>query len=115
MGWIEEERGARRAGSPVGKEEGIALELPSLYSELEGPALGGIVQQLGQIGYLNEIVVTLDQASALEFRRAKDDFKCLPQHVRLVWVDGPGMQEILGDLTSLGINVGFRGKASSVG
>ncbi|MCK6500796.1 MAG: glycosyl transferase, partial [Nitrospira sp.] len=91
----------------------IALVLPALYSELEGPALGGIVQQLGRIGYLNEIVVALGRASALEFRRAKDYFKCLPQHVRLVWVDGPRMQETLRDLTSLGIDVGLPGKGQS--
>lgn len=78
----------------MGKEEGNALVLPSFHSELEAPALGGIVQQLGRIGYLNEIVVVLGRASALEFRRAKDYFKCLPQHVRLVWVDGSRMQEI---------------------
>lgn len=57
--------------------------------------------------------MVLDRASALECRRAKDYFKCLPQHVRLVWVDGPRMQEILGDLTRLGIDVGLPRKGQS--
>jgi hypothetical protein len=35
----------------------IALLLPSLISELEGPALGPIVQQLSSIAYIEEIVV----------------------------------------------------------
>jgi glucosyl-3-phosphoglycerate synthase len=91
----------------------IALVLPSLYSELEGPALHGIVGQLGKISYLNEIVVALGRASALEFRRAKEFFKCLPQNVRLVWVDGPRVQEILRELTGLGIDVGLPGKGQS--
>jgi glucosyl-3-phosphoglycerate synthase len=50
----------------------IALVLPCLYSELEGPALSGIVDELKRVTYLNEIVVALGHASALEFRRAKD-------------------------------------------
>lgn len=91
----------------------IALVLPSLYSELEGAALHGIVEQLGKVGYLNEIVVALGRASALDFRRAKEYFKRLPQHVRLVWVDGPRVQEILRQLTALGIDVGLPGKGQS--
>ncbi|MGH7256012.1 MAG: glycosyl transferase, partial [Nitrospirales bacterium] len=67
----------------------IALVLPCLYSELEGPAMGGIMEHLKQVAYLKEIIVALGRASALEFRRAKDYFKALPQDVRIVWVDGP--------------------------
>ena len=52
----------------------IALILPSLYSELENPALKNIVHVLKNIRYVNEIVVSLDRASALEFRLAKQFF-----------------------------------------
>lgn len=52
----------------------IALVLPSLYAELERPALKGIVDTLSEVRYINEIVVSLDQASALEFRLAKQFF-----------------------------------------
>ncbi len=91
----------------------IALVLPCLYSELERPALKGIVDHLQSVKYLNEIVVALGQASALEFRRAKDYFKVLPQMVRLVWVDGPRVQEILKQLISQEIDVGLPGKGQS--
>ncbi|WP_455242036.1 glycosyl transferase [Petrachloros mirabilis] len=96
-----------------GKINPIALVLPSLYSELEKPALKGIVEQLKSVRYLNEIVIALGQASALEFRRAKDYFKVLPQEVRVVWVDGPRIQGILKNLTSQAIDVGFPGKGQS--
>lgn len=91
----------------------IALVLPSLYAELERPALKGIVNTLKDVRYLNEIVVALGQASALEFRRAKEYFKILPQDVRLVWVDGPRIQEILKILTSQEIDIGLPGKGQS--
>src|SRR2546426_12577573 len=51
----------------------IALVLPCLYSELEGPALDGIVEHLKKIPYLSEIVVALGHASALEFRRRSEE------------------------------------------
>lgn len=91
----------------------IAFVLPSLYSELERPALKGIVETLKDVRYLHEIVVALGQASALEFRRAKEYFKILPQDVRLVWVDGPRIQEILKILTSQEIDIGLPGKGQS--
>ena len=91
----------------------IALVLPCLYAELERPALKGIVEHLKPVRYLNEIVVALGQASALEFRRAKEYFKALPHNVRLVWVDGPRIQEILKNLASHEIDIGLPGKGQS--
>jgi len=104
---LEEELEQYRSVNPV------ALVLPSLYSELEGAALGGIVEQLKQVTYLNEIVVALGHASALEFRRAKDYFKALPQDVHLVWVDGSRIQAILKTLREHDIEVGLPGKGQS--
>ncbi len=91
----------------------IALVLPCLYSELEGPALAGIVEQLKRVTYLNEIVVALGHASALEFRRARDYFKVLPQPVRIVWVDGTRVQDILKTLVEREIDIGLPGKGQS--
>ena len=61
----------------------VALTFPALYSELERTALKGICEHLRQVRYLKEIVVAFGKASALEFRRAKDYFRSLPQTVRL--------------------------------
>lgn len=88
----------------------ITLVLPSLYAELERPALKGIVESLKGVRYLNEIVISLDRASALEFRLAKQYFSVLPQRVRLIWNDGSRIQELLNLLVSQGIDVGLQGK-----
>ncbi|KAB2833252.1 MAG: glycosyl transferase, partial [Candidatus Dadabacteria bacterium] len=37
----------------------IALVLPCLYAELQGEALKNILEQLKEVRYLNEIVITL--------------------------------------------------------
>ena len=47
----------------------IALVLPSLYAELEGDALKGIVHELKDVKYVKEIVVTLGPAKKEEFER----------------------------------------------
>ncbi len=88
----------------------IALVLPSLYAELERPALKGIVETVKDVRYLHEIVISLDKASALEFRLAKEYFSVLPQHVRLIWNDGPRIQSILRLLASHEIDIGVQGK-----
>jgi glucosyl-3-phosphoglycerate synthase len=95
------------------RDNPIALVLPCLYSELEGPALQGIIEHLKKVTYLKEIVVALGRASALEFRRAREYFKVLPQEVRLLWIDGPRIQEILKLLVSQEIDVGLPGKGQS--
>ncbi len=91
----------------------IALVLPCLYSELEGPALKHIVEELKAVRYLTEIVIALGNASALEFRRAKEYFKVLPQHVRVLWVDGPRLQDLLKQLVGQEIDIGLPGKGQS--
>lgn len=88
----------------------IALVLPSLYSELERPALQHIVEVLRTVRYLNEIVISLDRASALDFRLAKLFFSVLPQRVRVIWNDGPHIQELLSLLGSQEIDIGLQGK-----
>ena len=88
----------------------IALILPSLYSELQRPALRKIVETLTEVRYLNEIVISLDRASALEFRLAKEYFSILPQRVRVIWNDGNRIQHILKRLTDNAIDVGLAGK-----
>ena len=48
----------------------MELILPSLYSELEGPALKEIVKHLGQVKYLNHIIIGLDKADREQYEYA---------------------------------------------
>src|SRR3990167_5250997 len=96
--------------SRYGRVNPIALVLPSLYAELGRPALKAIVETLKTVSYLNEIVISLDRASALEFRLAKQFFSALPQRVRIVYNDGTGIQDILKLLAHAEIDTGLQGK-----
>ncbi|MBI9068291.1 MAG: hypothetical protein JEZ09_13440 [Salinivirgaceae bacterium] len=92
----------------------IGLIIPSLYSELEKPALKLIVDQIKDIPYLGEIVIGLDAASEDEFKKAKEFFNVLPQHHRVIWNDGPGMKSLEYRLNDQNIHLGNPGKGKNV-
>ncbi len=76
------------------KQRPMSLVLPSLFSELEGPALSGIISELKQVPYLSEIVIGLDRADEQQFHHAREYFNELPQHHRILWNDGPRLRAL---------------------
>ena len=92
----------------------LALVLPSLFSELEGEALPNIVQELGKVNYLNEIVIGLDRASEKEYRHALEFFKPLNQSFKILWNDGPRLQAIDKQLQDIGLSPLELGKGRNV-
>lgn len=92
----------------------MALVLPSLYSELEGPALAAILKKLAQVPYINEIVIGLDRATEDEYRHALEYFSDLPQKHRVSWNDGPRMQHLESLLDEHHLAPGALGKGRNV-
>ncbi|HAM99471.1 MAG TPA: glycosyl transferase [Marinilabiliales bacterium] len=92
----------------------IGLFIPSLYTELERPALKQMVSILKEIPYLGEIVIGLDGASEKDFQFAKDFFAGLPQHHRIIWNDGPRMKHFEFRLTEENIHLGNPGKGKNM-
>ena len=96
------------------KTRPMALVIPALYSELEGPALDNIVSELSEVPYLSEIIVGIDRADEAQFNHAKEFFSRLPQRTRLLWNDGPRMTEIDSEFDALGIAPNQPGKGRNV-
>ena len=96
------------------KTRPMALVLPSLYSELQGPALANIVQELKSVPYLEEIVIGLDRASEDEYRHALAYFSELPQKVKVLWNDGPRLRAIDLKLREQGLAPSEMGKGRNV-
>ncbi|MCI5107546.1 MAG: glycosyl transferase [Pseudomonadales bacterium] len=92
----------------------MGLVLPSLFSELEGPALSGIVDELTQVPYLDEIVIGLDRADQAQYQHAIDYFSRLPQHHRILWNDGPRLRAIDEQLKEYGLAPSQMGKGRNV-
>ncbi|MAM60766.1 glycosyl transferase [Maritimibacter sp. UBA3975] len=92
----------------------ISLILPSLYSELEGPALSHIIDELSKVPYLHRIVIGLDRAEESQFRKAREFFARLPQNHIVIWNDSPRMQEMQARLENLGLAPQEPGKGKNV-
>lgn len=95
------------------KTRPIALVLPALYSEFEGPAMPGIVRELSKVKYLNEIVLALDQASEQELKRTREFMSPIPTEVRIIHNNGRRIGEIYETLARNGLDVGPPGKGRS--
>ncbi len=92
----------------------MGLILPSLFSELEGPALTNILNDLKHADYLSHIIVGLDRADETQFRHAREFFSILPQRVHLLWHDGPRLQTLDQELHGLGLSPPEHGKGRNV-
>lgn len=92
----------------------ITLILPSLFSELEGPALANILDHLAKVPYLAEIVIGLDRANEEQFRFAKEYFSRLPQRHTILWNDGPRLRAIDSQLADSGLSPQEPGKGRNV-
>jgi glucosyl-3-phosphoglycerate synthase len=96
-------------------ERPTALVLPSLYSEVRGPALKGIVEQLQHVPYLCQIVVSLSGPSE---RAQYEDMRQLFKEVRtidgeqpmVVWNQGPRVIALIEQLREEGLDPGVDGK-----
>lgn len=97
-----------------GKERGIALILPSLYSELSGPALKGIVRELKEVRYIKEIIVTLGPATETEFRHARKFFSGMKVRTTIVWNNGPRLRPIYNAIEEADLPIGEPGKGRQV-
>lgn len=95
-------------------ERPIVLVLPSLFSELEGEALKGIVQQLRGVKYLREILVSLGPASVEQFEHARRFFSVLPQKTSILWNSGKRVAAIYDAIQKEGLPIGLEGKGRSV-
>ena len=95
------------------KTRPIALVLPALYSEFEGPAMPGIVQELAKVKYLNEIVLALDQASEADFKRVREFMAPIPAEIKIVHNKGKRISEVYEMLKRNGLDAGPQGKGRS--
>jgi len=92
------------------KVKPVALVLPALYSEFEGPAMPGIIKELSKVKYLNEIVLTLGQASQADLQHVRELLAPIPTELRIIHNDGKRISEVYETLSRNGLDVGQPGK-----
>ncbi|MDI6727095.1 MAG: glycosyl transferase [Smithellaceae bacterium] len=92
----------------------VALVLPALYSEFEGPAMPKIVEELSRVNYLSEVLLVLDKASEKEFQQVRRLMAPVPGDVKIIHNDGKRITEICDTFKRNGLDVGQPGKGRSV-
>ena len=92
----------------------VAVVVPCLASELDGPALPRIVDVLADLTYIDEVIVGLDGADPDTFARARRLFGRLPQRHRILWHDGPRLTEFEHALAGRGLAPINHGKGRNV-
>jgi glucosyl-3-phosphoglycerate synthase len=92
----------------------IALVLPCHVDEIGTPALRGILRELEQVDYLQQVVVGIDGAGAGDWRRACRFFAKSRHNPVLLWNDGPGMKRLLRKLAAADLDPGRRGKGRNM-
>lgn len=97
----------------------ISLLLPSLYSEIQNPqVLDPIMEEIRSVKYLHSVIIALGGAQEEKrFKEAKEYFGRLRtpgRDLKVVWVEGPRIQEIFQELGSREIATGVQGKGQSV-
>lgn len=96
------------------RQQPVTLLLPSLVSEFDGPAMPRILEELRPVKYLRQIVLVLDKADEAQFQRVRELMAGLSTPARVIWNDGPRLQELYAQLEKNNINCGPRGKGRSV-
>jgi len=66
----------------------VSLVLPYIPVELQGPGFPKIVEELRNIKYLKNIIVTIGRANAEEFKQAREFLSDLPSKPKLIWCTG---------------------------
>ena len=99
------------------KRRKMGLIIPSLYSELQQPALKNIIRILKDVPYLTEITIGLDRANREQFEHAKEYFAPLDNEncrCRIIWNDGPRMMKLRQLFEEKKIYTGDPGKGRNV-
>lgn len=96
----------------------ITLLLPCLYTELSNPdVIDPMIDDISKVNYIHSVVIALGGANHEEFLEARRYFSRLKnggREVKLVWIDGPGIKEVLERIRQKEIPTGEAGKGQSV-
>lgn len=92
----------------------ITLILPALYAEVKRPALRTILDELKQVDYINQVVISMNRMTGEELAHAREFFSELPQPHQIIWNDGPRMTGLYQELEQEGLTSYTPGKGYNV-
>jgi glucosyl-3-phosphoglycerate synthase len=88
----------------------VSLVIPMIPSEMDRPALGGILDQLCRVPYLDSLVISLNKATREDYDRTLRFFERYPRRSVVLWSESPRVRRFLSDLEGAGLAFGSPGK-----
>ena len=88
----------------------VSLVIPLVPSEMERPALAGILDELAGVGYLDSLVLSLNHASFEDYHRALAYFERYPGRKVVLWNESPAVEAFIDGMAAAGLNTGEPGK-----
>jgi glucosyl-3-phosphoglycerate synthase len=88
----------------------VSLVVPMIPSEMERPALSGILDELCQVEYLHSLVISLNRASRHDYDRALSYFERYRGNKIILWSESRAVQGFLQEMQAVGLDVGSPGK-----
>src|SRR5665647_1596879 len=88
----------------------VSLVIPMVSSELDRPALHGILDELCRVRYLHSLVVSLNKATLEDYERCVEYFRPYPGNLVIAWNESPAVQRFFEGLLQAGLSVGSPGK-----
>ncbi|MGF1567377.1 MAG: glucosyl-3-phosphoglycerate synthase [Nodosilinea sp.] len=99
----------------LSQNQPTAVLIPSLYEELERPALATIRDHLSHCTFVNNVIICLYAETFEQYVHAVQFFEPLPQPTFVLWENGPRVTAILQTLKDQGLDLlKFRGKGRAV-
>jgi len=92
----------------------LILIIPSLITELDEPALAGMMPEIRQAPYVDTVVISLDRADEGGYRRALDYFRGLGHRTVVLWNDAPSILAVRKELEARFSGVSQAGKGRAV-
>jgi glucosyl-3-phosphoglycerate synthase len=95
----------------------VALLLPALYAEVERPALPAILQQVADVPYVSEIVLSMNGMTEPQLDGVRALVRqCLDgqKKIRLLWNDGPAIMAVNERLEAAGWGGSHTGKGANI-
>ena len=91
----------------------VGIVIPALFSDLASPAMEGIIAELRRMKFVRRVYLSLDRASADEYREAAQIMAPLGRRAALLWNDAPAVQEVVSRIEQR-LTLGTRGKGRAI-
>lgn len=95
---------------PLAERFPLALVIPMVPSEMDRPALAGILKELCAVTYLDTLVVSLNRATEEDYVRASAYFAPYPGRKVIVWSESPALRDFVDQMDAAGLYTGEPGK-----